>query len=278
MDLTDIYTIKSILRENRIRPNKSFGQNFLVDKNVFEKIIETADLSNDDFVLEIGPGIGGLTNLLAQKAKLVLAIEKDYDLVTLLRKQFKSQNNIKIIHADILRYDLGQIKDRYKVVANLPYQITSPCIRKFLTEENKPKEMILMVQREVAQRICAKPGTRERGFLTVLVEFFADAQIIENVDRTCFWPVPGVDSAILKISSKYQVVSSKQIDPESFFRLVKAGFSQKRRQIHNPLKANLHLSKDRIFDILKKAGIRPEMRAEELSLKEWVKLYKIISL
>lgn len=292
MDLTDIYTIKSILRENKIKPNKRLGQNFLADKKVFEKIIETANLSKNDFVVEIGPGIGGLTNFLGDRAGTILAIEKDYQLVTFLRKYFKSRKNIKIVHEDILRFNILDLQNNYKVVANLPYQITSPVIRKFLQDSDKPyaishkpEMMVLMVQKEVAQRITARPGNSERGFLTVLVEFYAKAEIVDCVDKNSFWPMPEVNSAIIKISYKPYAthstssgqVSHKQINPDSFFRLVKAGFSQKRRQIHNPLKANFRISKSEIIDILKKAGIESTKRAEELTMEEWIRLYQIVS-
>lgn len=306
MDLTDIYTIGRILGENGIKPNKRLGQNFLIAQDSLIKLIESANLRSDDIIVEIGPGLGTITQELAKKAKLVLAIEKDYRLVQWLRKCFKGSKNVKVIHDDILTFNLQLITGKYKIVSALPYNITSPIIRKLLGESCQPESIHMIIQKEVAERICAEPGNSERGFLTVLVEFFADAQIIGNVDRSCFWPSPKVDSAIIKIVTKsYERLLNKvtysygqpkvtvsncepfdttqdkfrelsNIDATAFFRLVKAGFSQKRRQIHNPLKANLRLSKDEIFDILKKADIKPEKRAEELRLEEWKKLYKII--
>lgn len=323
--IMDINTIKSILRENKLWTNKSLGQNFLVSEKALGKIVEAANLSKDDFVLEIGPGLGVLTDELARHAKLVLAVEKDYKLAEFLRKRFKSYKNVKIIHEDILRFSL--ISDRlpsiessivkgslieqrktknvadsvrqktkneaYKIVSNLPYNITSPVIKKFLEEDNRPTEMILMVQKEVAERLTAKPGSSDRGILTVMIEFYGKAEIIDMVNRNCFWPVPEVDSAIIKIVTKsyekLQIVAKScnlekqpietignHLQPfvTSFMRLVKIGFSQKRRQIHHPLASGLHLSKPEILDILKLAKIDPAKRAEDLNLDDWINLYE----
>ena len=273
MNLTDIFTIKSILKSNKLHANKKFGQNFLVDKRVLDKIMETAGLSDQDTVVEIGPGLGVLTQELASKAGLVLAIEKDRRFVEWLRKYFENTKNAKIICDDILTYPLNLIPKAYKVVANLPYNITSPVIRMFLESENAPQEMVLMVQKEVAERLVAKPGNRERGITTIMVEFYGMAEIIETVANKSFWPIPEVDSAILRICTKDQRPKTKDIDSKIFFRIVKAGFSQKRRQIHHPLKAIFHLSSDQIKSILKEADIDPMNRAEDLSLENWVKLY-----
>lgn len=304
--------LKKILKENRLWAKKALGQNFLLDEKVLGKIVGAADLSSEDTVVEIGPGLGVLTEELGQRAKLVLAIEKDYDFVEWLRKRFKHFKNIKIIHDDILHFPISNIQypiskqtqnpndqnskqfnnltmqqcNHYKVVANLPYNITSPVIRKFLESGvggvgkalTSLSSMVLMVQKEVAERICAKSGNSERGMLTVMVEFYAQAEIIEIVDRSCFWPVPKVDSAILKLTPyTLPLIPQKNIDSKIFFRIVKAGFSQKRRQIHHPLRASLHLEKPQIYDILKKTKIDPMLRAEDLSLEDWIRLYKIIN-
>ncbi len=288
MDLTDKNTIKQILKDNKIWAKKKLGQHFLVSQKVLDKIIKTADINQNDKVLEIGPGLGVLTQELAKNAKLVLGIEKDRNFVEWLRKYFKGKKNVKIVCDDILTYNLNLITDNYKIVSNLPYQITSPVMRKFLQgvegvgsveggRRGRPEMMVLMVQREMAERITAKAGSSKRGFLTVLVEYYVkNVEIVEIVDKDCFWPVPEVDSAIIRIvtSNKRQVTSNKSIDSKAFFLLVKIGFSQKRRQIHNPLSAALHISKPEIYDILKSAGIDKKLRAEDLSLEEWIELYK----
>jgi len=276
MDLTDNKTIKSILKDNNLWTKKSFGQNFLIDENVLEKIITASDLLKTDTVLEIGPGLGVLTEEIAKKVNLVLAVEKDFKLVEYLRKRFKSYKNIKIIHDNILTYNLRLIAYDYKVVANLPYNITSPVIRKFLEAENMPSDMVLMVQKEVAERLTAKPGDSNRGILTIMMELYGGAEIIDIVNRDSFYPVPDVDSAIIKLkveSGKLPALPvGRKVDEKSFFRLVKIGFSQKRRKIHHPLSASLKLSKPEIFDILKEANIDPNLRAEDLKLEDWIKL------
>ncbi len=276
MVLTNKDTIKDILKENNLWAKKSLGQNFLISQDILNKIINSAKISDTDNIVEVGPGLGVLTNELAKKANLVLIIEKDRKLVELLRKQFKSEKNVKIVCQDILIYDLENINYDYKVVANIPYQITSPLIRKFLTSEKKPQELILMVQKEVAERICAKAGSSERGFLTVLVEFYSKAEIIDYVPSNCFWPEPKVDSAIIKLVTSNKQHGAKNIDTKAFFRLVKIGFSQKRRQIHHPLRYGLNLPKNQIIDILNRAGIEKSLRAEDLSLEDWIKLFNIL--
>lgn len=259
------------LKENRLWAQKRLGQNFLINCQPIETIIKNSNLSSQDTVVEIGPGLGILTEALAPKAKLVLAIEKDFKLVEFLRKKFKSEKNVKIIHDDILAYDLRLVTQKYKVIANLPYNITSPTIRKFLEAENKPQEMILMVQKEVAERICAKPGDSNRGVLTIMIEFYSDAEIIGIVKRDNFFPVPKVDSAIIKLKVKGQML---KVDDKVFFSIVKAGFSQKRRQIHNSLEATLRLPSGGILAILKEAKIAPTLRAEDLNLVDWINLYE----
>lgn len=271
------------LKENRLWAKKALGQNFLISRKTLDKIIEAAKIISDDTIVEIGPGLGVLTEELGRHAKLVLAIEKDYQFVEYLRRRFKNYKNIKIIHDDILRLAIGDMRlANYKVVANLPYNIASPVIRKFLENSSSQLEsMTLMVQKEVAERICAKPEDSNRGVLTVMVEFYAQPEIIEIVDKSCFWPVPSVDSAIIKLKIKNEklktTTKNSKIDPKIFFRIVKAGFSQKRRQIHHPLQSNLHLEKPAIYDILKKAKINPMLRAEDLNLEDWMGLYRVVT-
>lgn len=320
LDLTNLDVIKSIIKENRLWPKKGYGQNFLVAKQPLISLIKAAEIDADDTIVEIGPGLGTLTQELAKHAKLVLALESDYNLVTYLRKYFKSAKNVKILHQDVLAYDLGLINNNYKLVSNLPYNITSPVIRKFLESgfahhlQKDPEKflsvqgtssstdrnviygagvhsndsqcgiddkrfatcdrLVLMVQKEVAERLTAKPGSADRGILTVMVELFGEAEIVEIVPRKCFYPIPSVDSAIIKFCVDPRHESRFRVDPRPLMKFVKVGFSQKRRQIHHPLADNLHLPTDKIKDILKSVNIESTLRAEDLNIDQWISLYK----
>lgn len=276
----------NIAKINNMFPKKSLGQNFLINEEIADQIIAAADLSSNDVVLEVGPGTGILTERLVKQAKEVWAIEKDYNLVEKLRQNIKAKN-LKLIHQDALWFDLFKLSDpslslrmTYKVVANIPYQITSPLIRKFIEGENKPELIVMMVQKEVAERICAKAGDSARGLLTIIVEFYADAEILFEVNHKEFYPQPKVDSSVIKIITKKPLDSARgrqNIEAKMFFHIVKAGFSRKRAQIHNSLAATLRLPKDQVLEILKKAQIAPELRAEDLDLEDWVQLYSVIS-
>lgn len=253
-----------------MRLNKHLGQHILQDQLVTQRIIEALDLQPIDTVLEIGPGTGVLTNRLAEKPRLILAIEKDYKMVSALRAKLKSKSEkVKIIHEDILKFDETGIEGQYKLVGNLPYNITSPIIRKFLESAHKPSVIVVMTQKEVAQRITAPPGSSERGILTLMVEYYGKAEILFEVPHTAFIPVPKVDSAVVKIvpSSQFSILNSKL-----FFHVVKAGFSSKRRQIHNSLSGGLGLSQWEISDILKQTNIDEKKRAEDLTIKDWQNL------
>lgn len=257
---------------NNFRPKKSLGQNFLQNKDIIYNIIDSANLKDTDTVLEVGPGKGILTEALCAKARLVLAVEKDYDLVRYLTDKFKNQKNLKIIHQDILFFNPETLEKGYKIVANLPYNITSYFLRKFLTCANKPQSLTLMLQKEVAERFCAKPGDSNRSILTIMVEFFTDAKIAFEVKKENFWPIPQVDSAVITLALKNNF---PKIDEKLFFKFVKFGFSQKRRTILNSLSAGLHLSKDKVGSILKEAGLDEKLRAEDLNLDNWLMLARI---
>ena len=264
MDLASKKTIKELLQKYNIKPSKRLGQNFLIDKSVLRKIIETANLSSKDTILEIGPGLGILTIELAKQAKQVIAVEKDKRMCEILKEVLKDYKNVKIINQDALSYELpasrqGGRVTSYKLIANLPYYITSPVIRKFLETKNHPKETILMVQKEVAQRIVAKP--LQMNLLAVAVQFYAKAEIVSYVRKKSFYPQPKVDSAIIKIVPQ----PIPKINTKKFFQLVKTGFSSKRKMLKN----NLQLEES----ILKKIKINPKTRAENLSIQDWLKLY-----
>lgn len=255
-----------------IKPKKQLGQNFLKSPEIVNRIVAAAKIKSTDTVIEIGPGTGILTDKLFRTGAKIFAVEKDGYLAIKLQKRYVKEKNIKIIHQDALWFNLETIPTPYKVVANIPYNITSPIIRKFLEGENTPSLMILMVQKEVAERICAKPGESKRGLLTIIVEYYSYAEILFEVSRKEFFPVPRVDSAVVKIKTKDEHKSTKSIDPKFFFRIVKAGFSAKRRQIHNSLAATLQLEKNIVFDTLKKAKINPTFRAEDLTFDDWQRL------
>lgn len=269
MELTSVKGIKEILKKNEIKPLKKFGQNFLINKNVLEDFVGTAQLNKNDVVLEIGPGLGTLTQELAKKAKEVIAIEKDRNIIELLKENLKDFNNIEIIQEDILKIKKIDIKN-YKIVANLPFYLTAPVIRKFLELENPPKEMILIIQKEVAQRICSTPP--RMSILSVSVQFYAVPKIISLIPKENFWPQPKVDSAIIKITP-HQLYSN--IIRSHFFRVVKVGFSQPRKQIINNL-SNLLLDKEKTKKWLLSNNIKLEQRAETLSVKDWVGLTKTL--
>jgi 16S rRNA (adenine1518-N6/adenine1519-N6)-dimethyltransferase len=272
--------LKKLLKKYHLRPSRRLGQNFLVDEGVLKKIIETAELKKDDIVLEIGPGIGNLTAELAKRVKKVIAIEKDPKMVEILRETLKNFGNVKIIYGDVLKIEnwklIGnwklEIGNYYKVVANIPYYLTSPLIRKFVaTVEVKPRLLVLMVQKEVAQRICAKPP--DMNLLAVSVQFYAKPEIISYISKKSFWPQPKVDSAIIKIKPLINA-DRKLINADLFFKIVKAGFSQPRKQLVNNFSKKLEIDKIKVIDWLLKNKIQPIQRAETLSITDWLNLIK----
>lgn len=257
----------NISRKYNIKPNKRMGQNFLTDKNVVKRIMKTAGLNKDDVVLEIGPGFGVLTKEIAKTAKKVTAVEKDKKLCEALKKELKDYNNVEIINEDVL--SLGFQVISYKVVANLPFYITAPVIRKFLEAENPPKEMVLIMQKEVAQRIAAKPP--KMSILAVSVQIYAEPKIISYISKNSFYPKPKVDAAILKIT-----LCGRPGLPQNFFRIVKAGFKAPRKQLINNLSAGLGKPKQDILIWLEKNNIDPKKRAETLTINDWINLYKML--
>jgi len=271
MELFSANNVKNILEKFSAKPKKSLGQNFLIDKNILQKIIEASDIKSTDIILEVGPGVGTLTQELAKKAKQVIAVEKDKAMIEILKENLKDFKNVEIINEDILKFKVPNLK--YKVVANIPYYLTSPLIRKFLEEGTLPQEIILMIQKEVAERICAK--VPDMNLLAVSVQFYAEPKIAFNVSKNCFWPIPKVDSAIIKITPR---VNSDNISPNLFFKIVKAGFSQPRKQIGGNLSKMLKIKKPEIDDILIKNNITPNQRAETLTISDWKNLTREIIL
>ncbi len=282
--------IKSILRQSNLVVLKQLGQHFLADEKVLKNIIEAADLNKNDAVIEIGPGLGTLTHELALKCRKVIAIEKDKKMVELLRKNLERFKNVEIIEGDILERVPVSLKEAgtlnslnsYKVVANIPYYITSPIIKLFLESSVKPELMVLLVQKEVAERICACPG--KMSVLALSVQIYSQPELINLVSKNSFWPAPKVDSAILKISNiktSAEVRKSlgfKKASEKDLFRIIKIGFSSKRKKLANNLSSGLNLRKEEISKIFEKLGINENSRAQELSLKKWGDLTNFISM
>lgn len=271
---------KSLLRQAGLHARKGLGQHFLVDGTYLKQMLLAAELRENEVVIEVGPGLGVLTRTLAERQVHVLAIEKDEKLAGLLQTNFKPYQNVTIINQDILKVNLPDLLNpgedtekrisRYKVVANLPYYITSPVLRFFLEAPYKPDCMVVMVQKEVAQQITAKAGGM--SLLSVGIQIYGDPKIIKYVPARSFYPPPEVDSAILQIS----VYDKPAVDVEisSFFTLVRAGFSAARKQIVNPLAHGLDMPKQYILQMLARAGIDPQRRAETLSIEEWGRLWQ----
>jgi len=264
----NITNLKKLLKEHNIEPNKRLGQNFLIDNNIVEKLIKNADIFKDDIILEIGSGLGTLTKEIAKQAKKVITIEKDKKLIEILKEVLRDYENIEIINEDILKYKLD-LKN-YKIIANIPYYLTSHLIRMFLESNNPPQEMILLMQKEVAQRICTKPP--RMNLLSVSVNFYANPKIISYISKNCFWPLPKVDSAIIKINN---IKKPEKIDEKKFFQIVKAGFSSPRKQLANNLQ-NINIPREQTKKALTQCGLPHQARAQELSVDDWILLFHLI--
>lgn len=290
--------IQKLARMYNIRPTRSKGQNFLHNFEVLQKIVDAAELTEDDTVLEVGPGFGIMTELLARKAKKVIGVELDKKFVDILKAQLAKYNNIEIIQGDILELPVTRYQlPAYKIVANIPYYITSQFLRKFLTlpfphhssplsqgereEVYKPQLMVLLLQKEVAQRICARAG--EMSMLSFSVQFFANPKIVEHVGKENFWPEPEVDSSIIIITPLEQESIRERLqrartDEKGLFRLVKFGFSSRRKQLHNNLSAALsslwkkNIPSEKIKILLESIGLERRARAQELSVDNWIDL------
>ncbi len=273
MDLTNILELKKLMRTYGAWPNKDLGQHFLTDKNVLEKIIETAEVGKSDVVVEIGPGLGILTRELAKRAKKVYAIEIDPKIAEILSTSCVGCRNLSILRQDVRKFDPQGI-GRYRVVANLPYYITSHVIRKFLEAKNKPQTLTVLIQREVAERICAKPG--RMSLLSIAVQFYGIPEIAELVSPLAFFPSPKVYSAVLKIKV-FKEPLFEDVDRRIFFRLVKAGFGEKRKMIANSMSGSLNLDKNLISQLLRRAGVEPMLRPERLTLDNWHNIYLVFT-
>lgn len=291
--------LNQLLKIYKLTPNFTYGQNFLIDDNVLHQIVECAQVSKTDCVVEVGPGIGNLTRQLCERAGYVVSVEKDPKfnlLLSDLKKQYSE--NFSYVIADVLNWDVSQaLTDRtvpvrlralvsqnfssqlpvvpYKVVANIPYYITGKILEKFLTGPCKPSSITVLVQKEVAERVVAQVG--ELNVLAISVQIFGVPKIFKEVSKHSFFPVPQVDSAILHIelynTKKFNITNEKK-----FFKILKACFAGKRKQIHNTLVNNLRLDKNLILTILSELKINPMARPQELSIEEWLELTKILNL
>lgn len=265
----------ALLKRYGLRADKSLGQNFLQDHFALEKIVTAAQIQLSDVVLEIGPGLGSLTRYLAVSAREVVAVELDEELIPPLQAVLAPHQNVRVIQGDILELSPKELvnENKYLVVANIPYYITSAVIRHLLESDFKPRRIVLTIQKEVAERICAKAG--DMSLLALSVQVYGKPHIAARIPAGAFFPAPKVDSAVLVI----EIYLSPQIKPElleQFFKLTKAGFSQKRKTLRNSLSSGLHIGPIASEELLAKANIDPKRRAETLSIEEWERLCEIM--
>jgi len=275
LDLTNVRDLRTLLFAHQMRPNKSFGQNFLINRGILEQIVAAAELQKDEQVLEVGAGTGVLTRELALHAEKVVAVELERDMLALLRRTTAHLPNVELVAQNMLflNPDHSFEGKPYKLVANLPYYLTAAAFRHFLQDvTHKPRRLVVMVQLEVAQRAVAEPG--DLSLLGVSIQFFGKPRIITRVPAQAFYPAPKVDSAVLQVDV-YDEVPLAPEEQKRFFKLVQAGFSEKRKQIHNALARGLHLKNEEVRGWLAAAHIDPMRRAETLSIDEWLQLWRV---
>jgi 16S rRNA (adenine1518-N6/adenine1519-N6)-dimethyltransferase len=271
-DVTSVRDLRRLLSAHGMQPNKAFGQNFLIDRSVLRQIVAAAEIDAADSILEVGAGTGVLTLALARQARRVVAVELERDMLALLAETTRECANVEIVARNLLHLDPVAIfgSAPYKLVANLPYYITAPTFRHFLESANAPRLIVVMVQEEVAERITAAPG--DLSLLAVSVQFYGRPHIVARVPAAAFYPAPKVDSAILRVD----VNAESPLTPEQrqqFFHIVQAGFSAKRKQLHNALGPTLHLPPETVRRWLDTAGIEASRRAETLAIAEWLNLW-----
>ena len=254
------------------RPNKNLGQHWMHDHRVLQHMAKSADVQSEDTVLEIGPGLGTLTRVLASHAKQVIAVEFDPELAAQLSTRVKV-DNLEVVSGDILKYNLLQLPAGYKVVANVPYYITSKIVQLLLTSHNRPSRIALLVQKEVAERLAAKPG--DMSILAVSAQLYADVSLGEVVPAALFTPPPKVDSQVVILKTRQQPLFD--VPYEDIFKVVKAGFSAKRKKLRSSLAGGLEIGKPEAEALLVKAGIDPNARAETLALEQWAQLARIVA-
>jgi 16S rRNA (adenine1518-N6/adenine1519-N6)-dimethyltransferase len=280
MDVADPRTLREVLRRHGVRAARSLGQRFLVDRSVLSAIVDAAELSPDDDVLEVGPGPGVLTAALAARARTVTAVEVDPRMVALLEETLGDWKNVQVVQADALKVDLLGISSRpiTRIVANLPYQITTPLLERFLADDRRPPLVVVLVQQEVARRMAATPrDARERGYLSVFTQSFAEPRIVRRVSARAFRPPPRVDSAVVALRTRSRPAFAP-FAQGPFLRLVSDAFRHRRKQMRAALGHEAGLDRERATAVLAAASIAPERRPETLSLEEWVALARAIGL
>ena len=277
--LSDPKKTIEVIQKYQFAFQKRFGQNFLIDAHVLEKIVSAAGITKDDCVLEIGPGIGTMTQYLAESAGQVIAVEIDTNLLPILTDTLKDYSNVKVINQDILKVDINELVKEYnngrpiKVVANLPYYITTPIIMG-LFESNVPIDNItVMVQKEVADRMQVGPGSKDYGALSLAVQYYASPYIVANVPPNCFIPRPNVGSAVIRLT-RYQEPPLQVKDPKLMFKLIRASFNQRRKTLQNGLNNSpeISFSKEEITKAIESLGVSPSVRGEALSLEQFAQL------
>lgn len=268
-----------VLQKYNFSFQKKFGQNFLIDKNILEKIVDASQITKEDCVLEIGPGIGTMTQYLAEKAKTVVAVEIDKTLIPILQDTLSVYNNVKIINSDILKLDIKHIVEEendgkpIKIVANLPYYITTPIIMQLFESHIALKSITVMVQKEVADRMQAVPGSKDYGALSLAVQYYSEPEIITRVPASCFMPRPNVDSTVIRLT-KYDEPKLQVTDETHLFEVIRASFNQRRKTLVNGLAnaSNLGVGKEDIKKILKDMGLSENIRGETLTLERFIEL------
>lgn len=275
IDLSNLHELRNLLYQHHMRPNKSFGQNFLVDRATLECMVEAAHIATDEQVLELGAGTGVLTRELAPRARRVVAVEMERDMLALLKSTTGQFPNVERMAGNLLDLNPFDVfgQEPYKLVANLPYYITAPTFRHFLESANPPRLLVVMVQYEVAQRIVAAPG--DLSLLGVSVQFYGKPDIVQRVPARAFYPAPKVDSAILRVELSESVPLTRN-QRDAFFRVVQAGFAERRKQLHNALTHHLHRKNEEVCACLIAANIDPGRRAETLSIAEWLHLWEAL--
>ena len=279
MDNKRLYSpsqVREVLDRHGFTFSKGLGQNFLIDGNIVRNIVKGAQITKDDYVLEIGPGMGTLTEELALNAKKVIAIELDQRLKSVLEETLEPYDNVEIVYGDVLKLPLREIIEEkcqgqsVKVVANLPYYVTTPIIGRLIEEELPLHSISVMVQKEVADRMVAKPHTKDYGALTLFVRFYTEPRIIMKVPKTVFMPQPKIDSSVIRLDLKEQI---PDVNRDSYFKLVKAAFSKRRKTLINALSTfGLEADKEAIREALKRAGIEETLRGEDLSMEDYIRL------
>ncbi len=272
-----------ILQRYHFNFQKKYGQNFLIDVNVLDRIIAAAEITREDCVLEIGPGIGTMTQYLAESAREVVAVEIDRNLIPILEDTLSGYDNVTVINEDILKLDIRKIVEErnggkpVKVVANLPYYITTPIIMGLFESKVPLKSITIMVQKEVADRMQVGPGTKDYGALSLAVQYYAKPEIVANVPSNCFIPRPNVGSAVIRLT-RYDTPTVRVQDERKLFSLIRASFNQRRKTLVNGLcnAAELHLSKEQVAGALEEMGLPPAIRGEALTLEQFAELSDLL--